>query len=274
MPTFVKGIQQRFFIDVYLSQPQTIRWTAKASADWISLSQSSGVLKAEMHNNATRLWVAIDWNKCLKTERLSGEIVFSGVGKEIFVKLDVIQPKELETYKGFVECNGQVSIFANRYTKVFSTNANGWKMNEGLGYTGTALESFVAANATVDTSLAAQAGHLVYEFYSFSNAAPNISLFTLPTHPLNKNYSMRYAVRIDDGALKIVDFKTTGRSEEWKQNVLRNNAVKTVSFPAVKPGKHTLKIYAIDPGVILDRILINFSATQKAYGVVPQTWKE
>ena len=35
---------------------------------------------------------------------------------------------------------------------------------------------------------------------------------------------MRYAVSIDDGPLTIVDFKTFGRSEEWKQNVLRNRA--------------------------------------------------
>ena len=85
---------------------------------------------------------------------------------------------------------------------------------------------------------------------------------------------MRYAVRIDDGELKVLDFKTVGRSEEWKQNVLRNSAIKTISFSKLTPGRHTLKIYAIDPGVILNRILINFTSGQNAYSVIPQTIKE
>ena len=37
---------------------------------------------------------------------------------------------------------------------------------------------------------------------------------------------MRYAVVIDNTPPKILDFKTVARSEEWKRNVLSNNAVK------------------------------------------------
>jgi hypothetical protein len=36
-------------------------------------------------------------------------------------------------------------------------------------------------------------------------------------------------------------------------------------------GKHTLRIYTVDPGVVLDRILINLGGLKKAYGVIPET---
>lgn len=65
-----------------------------------------------------------------------------------------------------------------------------------------------------------------YDFHTFTAGAAEVSIFSLPTHPLNNKYSMRYAVAVDDGPLKIIDFRTFGRSEEWKQNVLSNRAEK------------------------------------------------
>jgi hypothetical protein len=84
---------------------------------------------------------------------------------------------------------------------------------------------------------------------------------------------MRYGVSIDDGPIQITDFRTFGRSEEWKQNVLSNTATRTFRFPVLKPGRHTLKIFAIDPGVMLDRAIIDFNKEQKNYSVLPETKK-
>jgi hypothetical protein len=38
-----------------------------------------------------------------------------------------------------------------------------------------------------------------------------------------------------------------------------------------KPGAHTLTIYALDPGFILDRLEIAFDEAPRAYGPVPET---
>ena len=82
---------------------------------------------------------------------------------------------------------------------------------------------------------------------------------------------MRYAVSVDDGPLKIIDFRTFGRSEEWKQNVLSNRAERKIQLPFLNKGMHTLKIFAVDPGVILDEIRIDLGGLKKAYGVLPET---
>lgn len=272
LPAFTKGMQQQYFIDVYLGSSQTIQWKAKPSAPWILLSKKEGVLTNEKQKNTARIWITIDWNKAPKAEYFSGQIIFEAAGRKQTVKINALQPKELEKYSGHTESNGQISIYANSFVKELGTTSR-WQTLKQLGHTGTSLQSVVSAPNSNTVSIEQKAGYVGYEFYSLTNAAPNVSVFTLPTHPLNKSHSMRYGVSIDDGAITTIDFKTIGRSEEWKQNVLRNLAVKTVSFPVLKPGKHTLKIYAIDPGVILDRILINFSSSQKAYSVVPETIK-
>jgi len=50
--------------------------------------------------------------------------------------------------------------------------------------------------------------------------------------------------------------KTFGRSEEWKQNVLTNQAIRTTKYFVAKQGKHTIKITAVDDGVIVDKVKI------------------
>src|SRR5580765_3799680 len=105
-------------------------------------------------------------------------------------------------------------------------------------------------------------------------AAPAVTVFTLPTYPLNNAYSMRYAVSVDEGPLQIIDFRTFGRSEEWKQNVLRNRAETKTQLPLLSAGKHTLKIFCVDPGVVIDEIRIDLGGLKNAYSAIPETIKE
>ncbi|HSK13912.1 MAG TPA: hypothetical protein VK907_11910 [Phnomibacter sp.] len=69
----------------------------------------------------------------------------------------------------------------------------------------------------------------------------------------------------------MVDFRTFGRSEEWKQNVLSNRAEPVIEMPWLEKGYHTLKIYGIDPGVTLDEIRLNLGGMKQAYSVLPET---
>jgi hypothetical protein len=82
---------------------------------------------------------------------------------------------------------------------------------------------------------------------------------------------MRYAISVDNGPLQVIDFKTVGRSEEWKQNVLRNRAEKKITLPNLAAGSHSLQMYSIDPGVLLDAILIDLGGFKPAYGAVGET---
>jgi len=77
---------------------------------------------------------------------------------------------------------------------------------------------------------------------------------------------VRIAVSLDDGPLQIFDYATIGRSDEWRENVLSNTAVRSLPFKLLQPGPHVLKIHALDPGVVLDRIEIELDGAPKHYG--------
>jgi len=63
---------------------------------------------------------------------------------------------------------------------------------------------------------------------------------------------VRIAVSLDDGPLQVLDYATIGRSDEWRNNVLSNTAVRTIPLKMLYPGRHELKVYVIDSGAMID----------------------
>jgi len=94
---------------------------------------------------------------------------------------------------------------------------------------------------------------LTYEFQITGKGVFTLDIGLLPMHPVSKGGDMRIAVSIDGEKPQIKSFRTKGRSENWKANVERNMAIVKIK-KELKPGKHTLTIYPIDPGVVLDQI--------------------
>lgn len=275
LPAFDALNRQQYFIDVFLTNATTVSWSAITTDKRIRLSATSGTLHPTAGNNQIRLWVNIDWNKDDTNKPLTGQIIFKGTGKQIAVAITGTPAlPNLINYHGYIDNHGTVSMYAARYSKHTPTPAGKWKILNDLGYTGNSLQLSLHKQGAPDTTTIAikkNNPYVAYDFYTSTAGIPAVTVFSLPTHPLNKTYNMRYALCIDEGPLTIIDFRTAGRSEEWKQNVLRNNAIKQISLPGINPGKHTLKIYGIDPGVILDRIVINLGTALNAYSTIPQT---
>ena len=78
----------------------------------------------------------------------------------------------------------------------------------------------------------------------------------LPTHPYN-GQSVAVQVLLDGVPSDTLDYTTHGRSEEWKQNVLRSQAIRRVRLPLGEGRKqHRLEIRALTPGVVLDQVFV------------------
>ncbi len=118
---------------------------------------------------------------------------------------------------------------------------------EGLGYSGT------AALIPQGTSVTYESGVIAEDICD----SVNFRLDFVPRHPVNDK-SLRVALSIDNGEPYVVDYATKGRSEEWKENILWNKAIRTITLPVdVKAGKTvTLTVTALDEGIILDVICV------------------
>ena len=94
-----------------------------------------------------------------------------------------------------------------------------------------------------------------YRFEAPNAGTIKIELALAPNHPVDDK--LRYSISVDGETAQVVDYATEGRSEEWKENVLRNQARRTTTHNLAKAGKHTVKIVALDEGVVVDQIVIN-----------------
>lgn len=75
---------------------------------------------------------------------------------------------------------------------------------------------------------------------------------------------MRFSISIDGEKPQICSFKEGFRTEGWKQNVLRGQAIRETNHRLAK-GKHTLSITALDDHVLIDQWMIDFKPDRMFY---------
>ena len=96
---------------------------------------------------------------------------------------------------------------------------------------------------------------LSFDFGECPGDSVEVEIRLLPNHPIHGG-QLRFSVSIDKKNVQTVSYETQGRSEEWKENVLRNQAIRTVKLPVSKRKSHKLVIKALDEGVVLDQIML------------------
>jgi hypothetical protein len=143
-----------------------------------------------------------------------------------------------------------------------------WTPQPGLGTSGGAMRARLDLTSRAAGDLAASAP-LVYRFATTADGEARLRLVAVPEHPLTAANRVRFAVSLDGGAPEVVDTTTVGRSEQWKEDVLSNMAVRTLRVGRLVPGMHTLAVHALDPGVVLDRIDVVPDGAPDYYGLPP-----
>ncbi|MFO7657873.1 MAG: glycosyl hydrolase 115 family protein [Bacteroidales bacterium] len=269
LPVFYSA-DDKYFIDIFLTGKGNIQWEAITSHPWIILNKKSGELKDDFLKKEERILVSIDYAILSPDSANNGFVIIKGGNREFKVpfqvkKLTVVNPNF------FIEKNRYVSIYAENYSRVINSSAYNWNVTEGLGYSGKSLVLAPVTGIPGNDDQEEIRATAEYEFVTYSKGNADVYVYCLPVHPLNNNYSLRLEVSIDNNKPDIIDYRTFDRSETWKQNVLRNSAIVISSHNISEPGRHTLKITALDPGVIIDRIVIDFGGLKHGYSAIPET---
>lgn len=135
------------------------------------------------------------------------------------------------------------------------------------GYDGSVKVTDMLGHSMRAVSLA-PGSSLTYAF-TVPDSVAYISLTTamIPTQPVDGG-DLRYSVSIDGGEPVVHNLKEPFRSERWKLNVLRGQALRTQQLPSLQPGQHTLTITALDPHIVADQWMLD-SAPRRSYYLIP-----
>jgi hypothetical protein len=130
---------------------------------------------------------------------------------------------------------------------------------EGLGHSGKTVR--LPAAGKIDT----KQPHLEYKVTTSSKGNVKIKVGTIPMHPVHGNTEMRYAIVIDKQKPIIVSTAAPFLSEKWAENALRNQSLTVADVHIAGPGEHTIRIYALDEELLIDRLMLDFDLERKHY---------
>jgi hypothetical protein len=275
LPMFDALNRQRRYVDVFNRGSLPFDFKATVSAPWITLSSASGRVEKDV-----RVWVDVDWNKAPAGEA-SGSVTLSGAGGDVAVSVRARKPTSLTraTLDGFVENAGYVSIEAEHFTKKTDAGASRWIRIEDFGHT----LSGMRATAPVDTAAltpGVDAPSLEYRMYLFTPGSASVKLTVAPTLNFQPNRPLRVALGFDDAAPQIVTLVPAGYNanngnRDWEASVRDNARYSTTSHAIAAEGYHTLKIWMVDPAVVVQKIVVNTpaSANAQSYLGPPETYR-
>lgn len=275
LPTFYPWYNGSYFFDIFMKGTEEIDWKLKTNVPWIVVSSSEGKLENSNEKREQRVWVKINWSRIFDTELSNGTITLEANGKmkTIAVKaMNFDQPDLIAPYVP-IETDGIISIFAENFRAIKNAPTSKWVKMEGLGHTGAAMQHLVDDEVHFKQQFdTVEKAELLYEFIVVDGKETELTIFALPTHPINQNWDVSVAVSLDGESLGTASVKNRSQSRQWKENVLRNTSTAKLKLGYLKPGKHTLKITAQDPEFVLDRLLISpINKAPKVYSVIPET---
>ena len=83
-----------------------------------------------------------------------------------------------------------------------------------------------------------------------------VEVRTLPTLHVYEGREVRYAVQLGDEKPVVFSIHADDFCAEWRWNVLRGYSSRSVKVPASLRGKHPLKIFLLDPGVVIQEVRV------------------
>lgn len=273
LPLFDSYTRLTHFFDIFNKGTRPFAFTVVSDNDWIILSIQRGTVTLQQRIN-----VGIDWTKVPYGKNIQGMITIEGNGKKIPVLVSVFHSEypQRDSLQGFVETNGYVSMDAIHYSKRDASNGVEWKE---VPWYGRELSSMMpmpdTACSVTDLS---KAPYLQYSFYLFSKGSIEVDALIAPTLNNLPDGGMRFAVAFDDQPAQVVSIpkiSIAGENDDrsWSQSVINNIRVCKTKFLNTTEGYHTLRIYMMDPIVVLQKIVINTGGLQPSFLFPPESYR-
>lgn len=255
LPEFTSINKENSYINIINGGTEEFDYTVKADADWIKLTKENGTVTGQ-----DTIGISVDFDKVTSDSR--GTVVITGNSQTVTLDVSavVIDTSGFEKMT-YVEAHDYISIEAAHYSDAVSAeNGAEWKEIKDYGRTLSSMKVFPTTQ-TFDDEYAAP--YLEYKIY-----VDNDEGYTLQTHiaPSNNvdwnNVTMKFGISVDDGGIMIVDtIKPSYTAGTWRDstwsNAVRNN-IRTInkSLGNLSKGVHTIRIYAIDPAVVIEKLII------------------
>ncbi|MEJ6950956.1 glycosyl hydrolase 115 family protein [Natronospora cellulosivora (SeqCode)] len=272
LPEFSVYNDQAHYFEIFNKKADPFEFQIKTSESWIKLSQTSARVEKQV-----RIEVNIDWQNADIGEDITASIIVCGAGNEVEIKLTVFNPaepkiKDLDDMT-FIESNGYISIEAEHFSRKIEKENVKWIKVPDYGRT---LSSMMILPSTSDSFSLDDAPSLEYKLFLFNPGEIKVRVYTTPSLNINRDRGLKYAISFDNQVKEVVDtfpkeYDATYDYPEWMNGVMDNAHINESIHNIEKAGYHTLKISLIDPGLVLEKIVLDMGGVKESYLGPPES---
>ncbi|WP_105103060.1 glycosyl hydrolase 115 family protein [Microbulbifer pacificus] len=254
-------------IDIFNRGTRAFDFAVTTSAPWIRVDAEEGTVEQHTHS----LGVSIDWDNAPQGKQ-TGFVDIRGTGwGSARVAVSAFKPdkKSRAQVRGFVESEGVISIEAANFSRKRDTAGAAWEEIPLHGRTGSSISVFPVRDQVYTRPQ--EAPYVEYDLTLFSTGDIRVQGLFAPSLNFQPGRGLRYAIAFDDGQPQVVDVLADLSDSAWETAVKNGVRVSISTHKVTEPGHHRLRIYAVDPGVTLQKVLIDTGGLQPSYLGPPQS---
>jgi hypothetical protein len=268
LPTFDSVRRDAHFVEIFRRGTEPFDFTATTDQPWVKLSSNKGRVDEDL-----RLIVEIDWQKIPAGKHSATVTISRDGGESVPIQVRAIRDDQWQNVKAFGALTGSTAIAAENATVNVPAGETRWTRIPGVGRVDSGVTIFPVTAASVAPP--ENAPHLEYPILIPEKGEVRIDLLTSPSLNVQPDRGVRIGVSFNNERPQILDafadqqtHPSDGSSpaiRDWDQWVSDNSRTHRSTHQISKPGVHTLKVWMIDPGVVLESITVHLGDEKESY---------
>ncbi|KAF2840450.1 glycoside hydrolase family 115 protein [Patellaria atrata CBS 101060] len=260
-------------IDVYARGQGTFQFSITPDKTYVTVTPSSGTLSYPSGVSDIKAVIDVDWSAVPAGKSTVSIVVKPSTGNSVTLSLPLNKNSVPEDFKGHVESNGVVSFEMAHYTsKLPGTGGASMEVIPGYGRTHSGLTLMPGNAPSQSTSSGAKVS---FDFYTFtSSSSAKVTVYLPPSFNINPSAPLKYAFSIDSGAATSVQpipgYNLGSMPSGWSDSVV-NGAKVVTSTTNISAGKHTLNLWALEPGTVFQKVVIDLGGVKQSYLGPPES---
>jgi hypothetical protein len=280
LPTFSPyQVQPAQYIEVFNrgSGAFDFEITVEPDVSWMTVTPSEGSIDEDTKQIRAEFevsdWSAVPSGTTSLTVTVTNLDDFSSVDVEAVVE----NPTQTPAEGAFVEANGYVSVEA-RNGRIVDADPITWKRIPDIGRTGDGLTPF-----PVDAARVAPGGdsaRLAFDVHLFSTGEVSIWIYLSPRQNVRYTDGLSIGLSVDDSDIETINITEQLDAAAFPENkrgfergVADNVHRVYQKFEIAEPGAHTIKVWAVDPTVVVQKVIVDTGDMAESYLGPPESMR-
>ena len=266
------------WIDIYSRGTESFDFQVFPHNPWVRAEPASGSISPAGNSTDVRVLLTVDWDNAPEGKNIAFIDITSSMDYGNFgqpsVHLPINKNIAPQDFTGFVESDGTVSIEAEHFSRRTQGEAAYYAVIPGYGRT---LSGVTLLPPLANSQNTLSGPVLEYDTYIFTDdVLANVTVYLGPSLNTNPERPLKYAVAFDDAEPTIVQYvESTALGTlpgEWDA-VVSDAVWKPQTKHALEGGrnKHVLKLWALEPGVVFQKIVVDLGGVRESYLGPPES---